>query len=301
MNKSHPFAVVVIMNPLITLIICGSLASAQLSLGADKAAGNAPFTLTTKSGKVYEKARIMAADPDGIRIVHADGAAKVPFTEISEALQKEHGYDPAKAAEFKIEQDKEASIALANAVKQQKLQMEQEEAAYFRSLHLSILTSIQSLDYDYPKLDSIILSAIEQFDKGGKKDWVKILKEDRDALKQRELQRPSLELAKKTKEMEAQNQRLQQQIDQLRNQQVAAENTRRVSYFGNPFGTSMFYNPLPPVYIQPAPIVVRPPVCPPLRPTPYPGTVNTNGGFVPAGMQGGLDSTGGYTPAGARR
>jgi hypothetical protein len=297
------------MNLIIPLLTLGTIALVTSAVA--EAGGAKPLiTLTTKSGRTYEKSRVTSTDPDGIRIVHADGAAKIPFSELSQEQREEYGFDADKAAAYKLQQDKRASEDLANEVKLQKIQLAEEEAAYFRALHLNILSSIQSMAYDYAKLDAIILEAIEKFRTAGKKDWVKILEDDRDTLKQRELQRPAIEAAQKSKQLEAQNLKLQQQIDQLKNQQVAADNTRKLTYYSDPFSTSYYYNQ--PVYVQ-QPIVIRPPVCPtpihppvcptPIRPAPVPMPANGTGagGYVPPSMQGGLDGHGGYTPPNLRR
>jgi hypothetical protein len=292
------------MKLLLPLLTVGSIALAPFAQAAEKSADTL-ITLTTKSGRTYEKSRVTATDPDGIRIIHADGAAKIPFSELTQAQREEYGFDADKAAAYKKEQEKRASVDLANEVRLQKIQMAEEEAVYFRTLHLNILSSIQSMDYNFPKLDALILEAIEKFRTAGKKDWVKILEEDRDTLKQRELQRPAIEAAQKSKQLEAQNQKLQQQIDQLRSQQQASENTRRVTYYADPFSTSYYYNQ--PVYVQPQPIVIRPPVCPtptptpPIGPHPMPGNGTGSGGYVPPSLQGGLDGSGGYTPPNLRR
>jgi hypothetical protein len=56
-------------------------------------------TLTTTDGKTYKAVTITKVEPDGIRIMHDGGMAKIPFEKLSEALRKQHGYDPKKAAE----------------------------------------------------------------------------------------------------------------------------------------------------------------------------------------------------------
>lgn len=54
-------------------------------------------SLTTTDGRTYTAVTITKMEPDGIRIAHESGTAKIPFTKLPEALQKQHGYDPAKA------------------------------------------------------------------------------------------------------------------------------------------------------------------------------------------------------------
>jgi hypothetical protein len=57
--------------------------------------------ITTTDGRTYTAATITKVEPDGIRILHETGTAKIPFEKLPPALQQKHGYDPAKAAEFK--------------------------------------------------------------------------------------------------------------------------------------------------------------------------------------------------------
>lgn len=56
--------------------------------------------LTTTDGRTYKKVSIRKVEPDGLAITHESGLAKVPFAKLSKELQKEHGYDPEKAAKF---------------------------------------------------------------------------------------------------------------------------------------------------------------------------------------------------------
>src|SRR4051812_511202 len=62
--------------------------------------GAAPDTwevLTTRSGKEFHKAKVVSVDVIGIKITHDSGIAKIPFQDLSEELQKQFSYDPAKA------------------------------------------------------------------------------------------------------------------------------------------------------------------------------------------------------------
>jgi len=61
--------------------------------------------LTTTEGKVYKEVTIRKVEPDGLAIMHAEGMAKVPFTKLSQEIQKKHGYDPEKAKEFAEKQE----------------------------------------------------------------------------------------------------------------------------------------------------------------------------------------------------
>jgi len=73
--------------------------------------------IKSTDGVTYKSAEITRVELDGITVSYADGVAKIPFTNLSPALQKKYGYDPAKLEAYRHEQ-----IALAEA--QQKAAME---------------------------------------------------------------------------------------------------------------------------------------------------------------------------------
>ena len=69
-------------------------------------------TLTLTNGKVYESVKVREIEPDGIRIMHAGGMAKVPYEKLTEETQKElGGFDPKKAKEFRGEDAKAQNVA----------------------------------------------------------------------------------------------------------------------------------------------------------------------------------------------
>jgi hypothetical protein len=161
------------------------------------------------------------------------------------------------------------------------------------------------------------MEQIVRYRADGKKDWARTLEVDRETLKQREIQRPAWELAKQSREIEAQNKKLQEQIDQLRTQQKAAESMRRITYVP-PIGTSSYFTtptlqrtPLsypnyrnssgsinyynysyPYLYVRPAPS------CGYTTPTLSRGVqaIQNGGGTVPSDLNGTFDTHGGYTP-----
>lgn len=59
----------------------------------------APTTIATLDGKVYEKAVVKRVDADRIFILYAEGASTLDFTILPQDLQKKYGYDPVKALE----------------------------------------------------------------------------------------------------------------------------------------------------------------------------------------------------------
>lgn len=72
------------------------------------------ISLTTVTGKVYEEVTISKVDPDGLKIMHSGGIAKVKFSDLNTELQEKYGYDPSAAQGFEQAQ-KEKNIAAAEA------------------------------------------------------------------------------------------------------------------------------------------------------------------------------------------
>lgn len=59
--------------------------------------------LTTLSGKTYRQCKIVQVYPDGVSFHHANGAAKVLFTDLSEDWRTRLGYDAKKATAYQKE------------------------------------------------------------------------------------------------------------------------------------------------------------------------------------------------------
>ena len=87
--------------------------------------------IITRSGTAYRHCEVVKVEPDGIRISHADGAAKISFEELPEALQRQYGYDAAKAAAYrKVAADaKAAAEAKAAIARREAEESRQKEAA----------------------------------------------------------------------------------------------------------------------------------------------------------------------------
>lgn len=82
-------------------ILLSAAAAVILPLSATAEGGDeAAFSLTTEGGKSYRGCKVLKVDPDGLTVSHAAGIAKIAFTELSEAVRKEHGYDKEKAEAF---------------------------------------------------------------------------------------------------------------------------------------------------------------------------------------------------------
>jgi hypothetical protein len=81
--------------------------------------------ITTADGKSFRQCEIETVEPDALRILHADGAARIPYEKLPASLQKQY-FDPAKIAAYRQEAA-EAQKAAASRVAE--LKRQQEEAA----------------------------------------------------------------------------------------------------------------------------------------------------------------------------
>ena len=72
-----------------------------------------PKEITTVKGKHYTDVVLKQVDPDGVRIIHSAGLAKIPFQELPEALRAQFPVNAEQAAAFKAKQEEEARTAAA--------------------------------------------------------------------------------------------------------------------------------------------------------------------------------------------
>jgi len=56
--------------------------------------------IITTDGRTYWECSISQVEPDALRIVHKDGAARIPYEKLPSALQKQY-FDPAKVAAYR--------------------------------------------------------------------------------------------------------------------------------------------------------------------------------------------------------
>lgn len=82
--------------------------------------------LSTKAGQTYVQVTIQKVEPDGIRIFHSEGAIKIPFSDLSEDIQKQFNYGEKTAAELvaankKAEQEREQTHQTKQLNKNEKL------------------------------------------------------------------------------------------------------------------------------------------------------------------------------------
>jgi len=86
--------------------------------------------IATLSGDIYKQVKIEKIDPSGITISYSNspsgyGISRLKFTALPEQIQKRYGYDPQKAVEFKLLEEK-ANIEM----RQKLLDDEKLRAAY---------------------------------------------------------------------------------------------------------------------------------------------------------------------------
>lgn len=81
---------------------------------------NACFGLdiTTRTGTTYRKCEVVKVEPDGIRITHDAGAAKIEFEDLPDALKRQYNFDPSKVAAYR------KTIADAKAAAEEKAKVE---------------------------------------------------------------------------------------------------------------------------------------------------------------------------------
>jgi hypothetical protein len=80
-------------------------------------------TLTTKSGRIYQGVFVQKQEPDGLRITHAEGTAKILFTDLPDDILVFYDYNPEAA---KAHQDKILNARIV-AEKEKKIQAMLEE------------------------------------------------------------------------------------------------------------------------------------------------------------------------------
>lgn len=66
-------------------------------------------SLATLDGRTYQKVEVIGHDAVGIKIKHEGGIARLPFEKLPKDLQSRFGYDPAKAAALRTEENQRAS------------------------------------------------------------------------------------------------------------------------------------------------------------------------------------------------
>lgn len=65
-------------------------------------------SLATIDGRIYQKVEVIGHDAVGIKIKHEGGIARLPFEKLPKDIRSRYGYDPAKAAALRTEEDRRA-------------------------------------------------------------------------------------------------------------------------------------------------------------------------------------------------
>ncbi len=58
------------------------------------------YDLTNTSGRVFANVKVMDSWPNGLKVMHSKGVEFIPFSELSEGVQREYEYDPEKEKAF---------------------------------------------------------------------------------------------------------------------------------------------------------------------------------------------------------
>ena len=225
------------------------------------------FTLETRHGKKYEQAQILGFEPDGIRLMHREGVARVFYADMTEAQRRKFGQHQAQEQKPVVVNEKAASEPIASKVKTAEETSADQSAAAFRIFRARILDSIKAMDFDYAEQDAVLLKWIGIYEEYGRKEWAEILRGDRNLLREKEVQRTQIEAARKPAGMDIQTARLQNQIDLLRAAAGASRSQLQTSsslqtgslyqtgwystypHYTYPYRSSVYYRPS--VFIQP--------------------------------------------------
>lgn len=87
----------------------------QLILAIAAVSGCFAADITTRDGTIYHNTQVTAVEPDGIRVMHSIGVAKLRFEDLPEALQKQYHYDPGKVAAYRKQVGDQQKAAAAQA------------------------------------------------------------------------------------------------------------------------------------------------------------------------------------------
>ena len=98
------------------------LLSSTFAVAGPQSTNSLPATITTEDGATYNHPILSRVEPDGLLVEYqptagGTGLAKLKFSKLPESLQKQFGYDPAKAAEFE-QQKRLAMVELTQKLQQ---------------------------------------------------------------------------------------------------------------------------------------------------------------------------------------
>ena len=252
------------------------------------------FKLTTKSGKVYEQVRVVATEPEALRIMHSEGASRIPVSELTESQLKENGYDTTKTAKTSTSAPAAPTVAAQSAPT-----ADESDTAYFKNLHNTVLAAIDGQPHEFSVLNSLLEKAIARYNTIGQPSWVSTLEGDRANLKRAEDLRQAQRIASANAAANTPTYTPAPVYDTRPKSLVI---TGLSQYGPNPLSRDYYYyrsNYYYPYYYR------NDCYRTPLRNSnsAYLGNSSNGtgaGGYVPRSLSGGLDSHGGYTPPSLR-
>lgn len=117
-----------IRHTLVRLACIASFAlAADDAFPADKPVEPQTFAeLRTEKGRTFVNAKVIAVEPDGLRLQHETGVSKVAFWELPEGVRKNYPHDPEKAAQY-ARASEAANRDAIFAAEQERLRVEQAE------------------------------------------------------------------------------------------------------------------------------------------------------------------------------
>lgn len=261
-------------------LICGL----WLAAGPAGAAPESLGTLKLRDGRELTAVMVLKVEPDGLRVEHRDGVAKVRLEDLPAAVAKRFHLDETTAMAWRKEEKKRLDEA-AEIRRQEEIRMlaeatRNDQDLQAREQRLAVFDQNRSREVNYAFLDEELLSHIRTWQEAGRPDLAARFEEDRQLLKQQEIARPA-------DERQAEHQALVQQVGDLKNelhnllqqqQQQQPPPPATTTVHSDPFQdpsltTYSDYAPgwVPPVYypsvtlpVYPPP-VVRPPMAVPPR------------------------------------
>jgi hypothetical protein len=137
------------MKLILLLALAGTAASAQVGATIET------LTMPKPGGEtVLLHCVVTKVEPDGVRVTHDGGVAKVPYERMPESWKNAVPYDAASASEYRAKQNSSAQAAVLATEAEKKRQLERE--AYFRK-HGKYPPASKATWYDpafqYPEAD----------------------------------------------------------------------------------------------------------------------------------------------------
>ena len=255
------------MKPLLCLPLL--LLSRVLAAPPDGGLGD----VTLASGTVLKQAVVLKSEPDGLRLEHAHGVAKVKFEELPEALRQQYGFDPARAEAFRTEASRRAADEAAAerrraAASVMEKEASQQEADVQRGRE-AFYSLLDAGGYNFAQVDKAMRDSIAILKEAGREDLAALLEEDRVNLRAREASRGNEADRREREQLLARIRDLEAQLGVL-NQQPAGVAVVQDTQFIPFFVDRPIVVPTPvPCPVPPVPCPTPPVICPPTL-TPLP-------------------------------